>query len=209
MSASSSLGYVISCCLECTLDSTVALVLGIVLQSLYLKFSEQNKSKWIRLWNFWADLHYLMFSGARFILAVNWSCPKAYYAMYSSKYVSFTFLTCYTAITPSNLFCELIINALGQPLLKALNCEHNCFKSKLCDNIILKNIFWYIKNECEILKKSKVFISAVVTIKWMTALWWRLYVQKSEVTQEQLCMKHIFKRFIIFFTLSKLCTTYL
>lgn len=78
------------------------------------------------------------------------SRPKAYYAMYLSKYATLTSQTSYTAVTPSNPFCELIINALGRPPLEALNRESKPLQSQTiwrgpaslcCIEIIL---FWRI-----------------------------------------------------------------
>lgn len=89
--------------------------------------------------------------------------------------------------------CKLIINTSGRPLLEALNREREPFQNQTIwpsipvlvgDNTIKNIYFWNIK--------SKVKYQAFAR-KWMTAVRWRLHVQKS-----------LFKRFIVFLTLSKL-----
>lgn len=121
MSASSGLGYVISCFLEPTSDSIVVLVLVIACQSLLLKFSEQNESQWVGLRNLWADLLYLKRTASKCIPAVNRSRPKADYTMHFSE----TWLLLYLpdlrhSVTPSNLFCGLMIKVWGRHQFKAL-----------------------------------------------------------------------------------------
>lgn len=157
MSAGSSPGYVICCCLERTSHWTVVFGLVIVLQSFHLKFSTQQNKKPMKPTFLEAELHYPRSSQLSGTTPKNVSelltvCsrPKAYYAMYLSKYATLTSQTSYTAVTPSNPFCELIINALGRPPLEALNRESKPLQrqtiwrgpaSLCCTEIIL---FWRI-----------------------------------------------------------------
>lgn len=54
-------------------------------------------------------------------------------------------------------------------------------------------------------KAHKALVFAVVTMKWMTALWWTLCSKVwSYSRSESLYVKHIFKRFIIFLSATKL-----